>query len=101
MKKIKIFHLLIAILFASSFTACGGGGGSGGGGSTDGGGTSLASITVTPANTSFNRGATKQFSATGNYSDGSTQNLTVLVSWGSSDTSVATISKHRISSSQL
>lgn len=81
MKKIKIFHLLIAILFVISFTACGGGGG-----------TSLASITVTPANASFNRGATKQFSATGNYSDGSTQNLTASVSWGSSDTSVATIS---------
>lgn len=81
------------MLFVISFTACGGGGGGGGGnGSSGGGGTSLTSITVTPANTSFNRGATKQFSATGNYSDGSTQNLTASVSWGSSDTSVATIS---------
>ena len=94
MKKTKMFVLLIAMLFAISFTACGGGGGGGGGGngSSGGGGTSLASITVTPANTSFNRGATKQFSATGNYSDGSTQDLTASVSWGSSDTSVATIS---------
>jgi hypothetical protein len=33
-----------------------------------------------------------QFNAIGNYSDGSTQNLTSSVSWSSSDTSVATIS---------
>ena len=89
-----LLFLFLAVAVVTITGSCGGGSGGGGGGngSSGGGGTSLASITVTPANTSFNRGATKQFSATGNYSDGSTQNLTASVSWGSSDTSVATIS---------
>ena len=52
----------------------------------------LTSIAVTPANPSIPKGATQQFTATGTYSDGSTQNLTSSVSWGSSSGSVATIS---------
>ena len=51
----------------------------------------LNSIAVTPGNPSINTGATQQFTATGSYSDGSTQNLTSQVTWTSSDTSVATI----------
>ncbi len=51
----------------------------------------LLSIAVTPANSSIPNGTTQQFSATGSYSDGSTQNLTNSVTWGSSNTSVATI----------
>jgi uncharacterized protein YjdB len=52
----------------------------------------LTSITVTPANPSINSGSTLQLTATGNYSDGSTQNLTTSVLWTSSDTGTATIS---------
>ena len=52
----------------------------------------LSSITVTPANPSIRKGTTQQFTATGNYSDGSRRNLTNLVTWRSSNTSVATIS---------
>jgi len=52
----------------------------------------LSSITVTPANPSIRKGTTQQFTATGNYSDGSRRDLTNLVTWRSSDTSVATIS---------
>lgn len=52
----------------------------------------LTSITVTPANPSIALGQTQQFTATGNYSDGSMQNLTSQVTWSSSMTSVATIS---------
>lgn len=52
----------------------------------------LVSITVTPANSSVAVGSTLQFTATGNYSDGSNLNLTSLVSWSSSLTTVATIS---------
>jgi trimeric autotransporter adhesin len=51
----------------------------------------LVSISVTPANTSIGTGSTQQFTATGNYSDGSTQNLTSAATWGSSAMGVATI----------
>jgi hypothetical protein len=51
----------------------------------------LNSITVTPANVTVAPGATQQYTATGNYSDGSTQNLTTQVAWSSSQTSVAQI----------
>ena len=51
----------------------------------------LSSIAVTPANPSIVAGVTQQFTATGTYSDGSTQNLTGSVTWTSSNTSIATI----------
>ena len=51
----------------------------------------LQSIAVTPANPSIAKGATQQFTATGTYSDGSTQNLTSQVAWTSSNTTTATI----------
>jgi uncharacterized protein YjdB len=51
----------------------------------------LSSITVTPANPAIQAGATQQFTATGTYSDNSTQNLTSQVTWISSNTGVATI----------
>ena len=51
----------------------------------------LQSIAVTPANPSIAKGLTQQFTATGTYSDGSTQNLTTQVTWASATTSVATI----------
>ena len=51
----------------------------------------LTSITVTPVNPSIAIGITQQFTATGNYSDGSTQNLTNSVTWTSANTSVATV----------
>jgi len=52
----------------------------------------LSSIAVTPANPSINAGSTQQFTATGTFSDSSTQNLTSSVTWTSSKTTVATIS---------
>jgi phospholipase C len=52
----------------------------------------LVSITVTPANPSIALGTTQQFTATGNYSDGSTQDLTSAAYWTSSALNVATIS---------
>ncbi len=51
----------------------------------------LTSIEVTPAGQTIFRGATQQFTATGIYSNGSTTNLTSQVTWGSSNTGVATI----------
>jgi len=62
---------------------CAGCGGSGGSGSSGGSATpvTLVSIVVTPANPSIAPGAALQFSALGNYSDGSTQDLTAQVTW--------------------
>ncbi len=51
----------------------------------------LQSINVTPNSPSIAMGLTRQFTATGKYSDGSTQDLTTSVTWSSSITSVATI----------
>ncbi|MSN27148.1 MAG: DUF4082 domain-containing protein [Geobacter sp.] len=51
----------------------------------------LSSISVTPYNQVVPTGTSLQFTATGIYSDGSTQNLTSQVIWASSVTSVATI----------
>ena len=46
---------------------------------------------MTPANPTILVGATQPFTATGTYSDGSTQNLSSRVTWTSSNTAVATI----------
>jgi hypothetical protein len=51
----------------------------------------LESIALTPANGTLPSGLSVQFSATGTYSDGSTQNLTSSVTWSSSVPAVATI----------
>src|SRR5262245_49587448 len=51
----------------------------------------LQSIAVTPANPSIAKGLTQQFTATGTFSDSSTQNLTNQVTWASATTTVATI----------
>src|SRR5262249_44097767 len=48
----------------------------------------LKSLAVTPANPSVAKGLTKQFTATGTYSDKTTKNLTTQVTWASSTTSV-------------
>ena len=55
------------------------------------GAATLQSIAVTPANPSIAKGQTQQFTATGTFSDNSTQNLTSQVTWASATTSVATI----------
>lgn len=51
----------------------------------------LTSIAVSPTNPSVASGSSVPFTATGNYSDGSTQNLTAQVTWTSSNSGVATI----------
>jgi hypothetical protein len=51
----------------------------------------LLSLAVTPANPSLPKGETDQFTATGTFSDKSTQNLTSLVTWSSATPSVASI----------
>jgi uncharacterized protein YjdB len=51
----------------------------------------LVSIQVTPPAASIAAGTTQHYVATGTYTDGSTPDITKLVAWGSSDTSIATI----------
>ena len=53
---------------------------------------SLVRVAVTPANPTIARGTTRQFTATGTYSDASTADVTSSVTWASANTAVATIS---------
>lgn len=52
----------------------------------------IASIVVTPANPTVNHGSTQQFLAEATFQDGSMQDITNVVVWSSSNTTVATIS---------
>jgi len=58
---------------------------------TSSSGNTLVSIAVTPVNPSITKLSTKQFTATGTYSNGTTQDITTSVTWTSSSSSVATI----------
>ena len=59
----------------------------------------LASINVTPSAPQVAAGGTTQLTATGTYTDGSTQNLTPTATWVSSAPSVATVSAGLVSCS--
>jgi YVTN family beta-propeller protein len=52
----------------------------------------LVSIALIPANPSIANGTQQQFAATGTYTDTSTHDVTAVVTWSTSDTTVATIS---------
>jgi 6-phosphogluconolactonase (cycloisomerase 2 family)/uncharacterized protein YjdB len=51
----------------------------------------LVSINITPAHSSIQTGTTEQLTATGNYTDKSTQDLTGSVTWSSSNVSAAPV----------
>src|SRR5712692_5545095 len=51
----------------------------------------LTAINLSPAGASIPVNTTQQFTATGSYSDGSSRDLTALVSWSSSSTATASI----------
>lgn len=51
----------------------------------------LSSIAITPASSSIPAGVNQQFTATGIYSDGTSYDLTGLVTWSSSNPAAATI----------
>ena len=53
---------------------------------------SLSSIQITPASGAATAGTTQQFTATGTFTDGSSENISSSVRWSSSNTNVATIS---------
>jgi hypothetical protein len=79
-----LLGLICGVLVLSLLAGCGGG---------DGGvtGVPLASIEVTPANSSMATGTTRQFVATGIFSDATRADLTASVSWSSADSLIATI----------
>lgn len=51
----------------------------------------FTNVEIAPSIVSLPSGRTEQFTATANFSDGSTQDVTTSVSWLSNDTSIATI----------
>jgi hypothetical protein len=77
-----IFALILALL-----TGC-----SGGGGGDSPATKTLVALTLSPINPSISQGTVQQFTATGTYSDNSTQDLTTSATWTSSVTTVASIS---------
>jgi trimeric autotransporter adhesin len=79
---VLIFTLILALIIGCS----------GGGGSSSPPARTLVSLALSPLNPSIAKGAVQQFSATGTYSDSSTQDVTTAVTWTSSAASVATIS---------
>ncbi|HEY6767656.1 MAG TPA: Ig-like domain-containing protein [Candidatus Sulfotelmatobacter sp.] len=58
----------------------------------------LSSIAVTPSTPSVPAGTALQFTATGTYADGSTQNLTASATWSSDNTTVTTIAANGLGS---
>lgn len=55
---------------------------------------SLNSMTVTPASPTIDVGTQQQFTANGNFSDGTTQNISNLSTWTSSATNIATVTSN-------
>src|SRR5262249_40959681 len=53
---------------------------------------SLTSLALTPTTPQAAKGTTVQFTATGTFSDGSTQDVTAQVTWASSQAAVASVS---------
>jgi len=59
----------------------------------------LTSIAVTPSNPSISLGSSQLFAAQGTFTDSSVVNITVQVTWTSSDVTVATIKSNGLASS--
>src|SRR6266478_5888256 len=85
LQRVRFDCSFLAILLALTLTTLGLGG------CTSGSRPTLSSIQVSPANPSVTEGSQLQFTATGAFSDGSTQDLTKTVRWSSSADSIVTI----------
>ncbi len=59
----------------------------------------VQSITVTPANPTIALGAAQQFAASGLFSDGSTQDISSVVTWTSSTPTVAVVNQSGVAAS--
>lgn len=86
MREVMKTAQMMSLALLASLTACGGGSGT-----PPASTPTLTSIAVGPASPSIAVGASQQFTATGSYSDGNTQNIASSVTWNSSATNVATI----------
>jgi hypothetical protein len=95
MRRWLLVPLLMGWLLLAS---CGGGSSSSTLGSTSttptGGTPSLQSIAITPGIATIAQGTTQAFIATGNYSDGSTKDLTATVQWSCLLPNMATVSSN-------
>jgi len=86
-----LFSVLPLVVFLI-LVGCGGGSGtSSGAASAAVASTRIASISVAPANPSIPVGVTKQFAASGAYSNGTSQDITTQVAWSSTNPSVVTV----------
>ena len=91
MKSSRTLFCAAGILLASILTACGG--------SSDAGrdpilglkGADLVSVSVTPATATVLVGASQQYNATANYSDGTSSNVTTASAWASASPTIATV----------
>lgn len=84
----RFLNLVIGVVLVSILSGCGGGGAS----SNSGGSSSLSSITISPSNAALKLGSSQQMSAQGNFSDGSSKDVTAAVSWSSSSPTAVDIS---------
>lgn len=94
MKKSAFILSMLSLL--GSLCGCGGGGGSS---STPPSAPTVSSITVSPQTVTLIAGQTQQLTATANYSNGSTQDVTSTVGWSSSNSAVATVSASGLAAS--
>lgn len=99
-KHAQHYHRIIAIACVAILVLVG----CGGGGNGDGGGEpppppppQLVAVVVSPSNAVLPLGTTQQFVATGTYSDTSSQDVTGLASWSSSNVAVAHVSNDQAS----
>ena len=83
----KLALLLAGFACTVGFLSCGGTSSSSTGSHT------LASVTITPASPTVDLGLTRQLSATANYSDNSTQDVTASTTWSSGNTAQASFSQ--------
>jgi hypothetical protein len=60
----------------------------------------LTSLSITPANPVVTLGDTQQLTVTGNFSDGTTQNMTSTVTWNVSPSTVATVNSTGMAKTQ-
>ncbi len=61
----------------------------------------LVSIAVTPGNATIPLGVLQQFTATGTYTDGSTQDLTASATWSSTTSSVASVTATGLATARM
>lgn len=85
MRSMHAFKMVVAITLFLALAACGSGGG--GGGSETG----IEFITITPSAATAMPSSTVYLTAMGNYTDGSTADITSSATWTSSNTSAATV----------